>query len=303
MSTPTAQLAQWAQQLAALGWRVFPITPGAKKPPMIGEWEQRATTDPDRISRCWQRASFNIGIATGPSGLVVIDLDVPSGPAGADQPDGAAGLAALAADRGVAVPETYTVATPSGGTHLYFTTPPGVRLRNTQDALAPAIDTRAAGGYVVAAGSITPGGAYELTDDTQPAELPAWLVQALTERRSPALSGRENRRLAGPERAVGRPDSYAATAVDAETERVRTAAGRQHNTVLSHAAYNLGQLVGADLLTPADATRALTDAAVHMIVADCDCTAREVQRVIAAGLTAGTARPRRRAQMTPRAVA
>src|SRR5699024_7772308 len=60
--------------------------------------------------------------------------------------------------------ETLTVATPSGGLHLYFTTPEGVELRNTEGergrGLGWKVDTRAAGGYVLAPGSITSQGAY-----------------------------------------------------------------------------------------------------------------------------------------------
>ncbi|MGI5402942.1 bifunctional DNA primase/polymerase [Streptomyces sp. CA-135486] len=44
------------------------------------EWESRATTDRERIHRCWTRAPYNIGIATGPSRLVVLDLDTAKSP-------------------------------------------------------------------------------------------------------------------------------------------------------------------------------------------------------------------------------
>lgn len=290
----TGQLTEWALHLAGQGWHVFPITPGAKKPPMVKDWEHRATTDPDRIRRCWAAGPFNIGIATGPSGLVVIDLDVPDDPA---RPDGAAQLAALAADRGVQLPDTYTVTTPSGGSHRYFCRPAGVRLRNTQSGtptgLGPDIDTRAEGGYVVAAGSIVPGGGYELADDSEPAELPAWIVQALCERRSAAISGRPERPNADAERPVQRRETYAAVAVHGETERVRSAPSGEHNAVLSHAAYSLGQLVGAGLLDEPTAARELAGASQHMLGDDCGCTPREIDRVITAGLTAGARRPRR----------
>lgn len=278
----TQQFTEWALHLAARGWHVFPITPGAKKPPAISRWEQRATIDPARITRCWQAGAFNIGIATGPSRLVVIDLDTTDG----DDPDGAAHLTQLSAERGVTLPDTWTVATPSGGRHLYFTTPAGVRLRNTKGDLAPAIDTRAGGGYVVAPGSQVPGGGYELADDTDPVELPGWLLQGLCEHRPTVISGRADR-------PVATVSGYAAAAVARETARVRTAPAGQHNRTLSNAAYNLGQLVGAGLLDTGQATHALADAAHALITDDCDCTPREIARVIRAGITAGQARPRR----------
>ena len=199
--TTTDHTLNWAQHLASRGWAVFPLAPGTKRPAIKG-WEHRATTDPERIKSCWHAgAGLGIGIATGPSRLVVLDLD----PAGSGAPDGAGGLAALAAARGVQLAPTFTVATPRGGTHLYYRTPPGVRLRNTAGTLAPRVDTRADGGYVVAPGTILPNGGYELVDDTDPPELPAWLVQALTARPAAALS-------APPERPCTDPGGYVGAA-------------------------------------------------------------------------------------------
>lgn len=305
----TGQLTDWAVQLASLGWHVFPLRPNSKKPALHGEgncpgtgqcaaghrgWEQRATTDPARIRSAWARGPFNIGVATGPSGLVVIDLDVPEQPG---VTNGAMQLADLAAERGVTVPDTYTVRTPTGGgQHLYFRCPPGVHLRNSQGEVAPEIDVRAGGGYVVGAGSTRPHGTYELTDDHEPVELPGWLVQLLSAKPSTAISGRPERRLAAAERPVQQRNRYTATAVAAETQRVRQAASGQHNRVLSNAAYNLGQLIGGGLLDHATAIRELTEAAEQMPglgTNGCHCTPRENARVIAAGLTAGQRRPRR----------
>lgn len=75
------------------------------------KWEQRATTDPARITRAWSMAPYNVGIATGPSGLIVIDLDVPK--PGEEPPldlaapgicDGADVLAALCEEHGQPFP-------------------------------------------------------------------------------------------------------------------------------------------------------------------------------------------------------
>lgn len=283
----TENLLDWALHLAGMGWAVFPLVPGGKRA-AVREWEQRATTNPQRITRCWYgQRGFNIGVATGPAGLVVVDLDPAKTP---DGPDGATGLADLAQARGVRLPATYTVRTPRGGTHLYYRTPAGVRLRNTQSHLAPSIDTRAAGGYVVGPGSVRPDGGYELTDDTDPPDLPAWLVQALTERPAASLS-------APADIACTDPTGYASAALAGECDRVRHAPSGQHNAVLCSAAYALGQLIGAGLLDYDTARAELTTAAQALIGADCDCTPREVTRVITAGLTAGTRNPRR---TTPR---
>src|SRR3981081_55957 len=96
-ATPDADnplLLDWALYIAAMGWHVFPLAPGTKRQPAVKDWENRATTDPDRIRRCWTADRWNIGVATGPSGLVVVDLDIPKD--GDTGPDGATALAAVA---------------------------------------------------------------------------------------------------------------------------------------------------------------------------------------------------------------
>src|SRR5690349_6896433 len=56
-----------ALSAAGRGWHVFPLRPDDKRP-AIERWEQRATTDPDRIRRCWTAGPYGIGLACGPSG-------------------------------------------------------------------------------------------------------------------------------------------------------------------------------------------------------------------------------------------
>jgi hypothetical protein len=286
-------LRAWALHFATRGWHVFPITPGAKKPPVVDRWETRASTDPDQIHRWWHHTPHTIGIATGPSRLVVVDLDTPKH--GQPAPDrwatlgistGTGVLRVLARQRNTTVTPTYAVTTPSGGWHLYYTAPTGVALRNTHDVIGWKIDTRAHGGYVIAAGCPVASGGYELIDDRDPVELPGWLHQALTSKPPTALS-------MSAETVAANPSGYTSAAVRGEVQRVRTAPPGQHNAVLCRAAYALGQLVGARLLDYATARAELSTAASALIGADCDCTPAEVTRVIAAGLTAGTRNPRR----------
>jgi len=290
-------LRAWALHFAARGWHVFPITPGAKKPPAVDQWETRASTDPDQITHWWRHVPYSIGIATGPSGLVVVDLDtrksgegVPAGLSRLGIDSGAAVLAALARLHHTTITPTYAVTTPSGGWHLYYTAPAAAQLRNTQALAGWKIDTRAHGGYVVAPGCPVPPDGYRLIDDRDPAELPSWLHQELTPKPAPAPS-------APAVAAATNPSSYVLAALRGECQRVRTAPPGQHNALLCRAAYALGQLVGAQLLTEATARTELTTAAQALINADCHCTPREITRVITAGLTAGARNPRR---TTPR---
>ena len=285
--------ALWA---ADNGWHVFPLRPGTKHP-AIRRWEQRATTDPERLTAFWTtHPDHNSAIACGPSGLVVVDLDqarpdrpAPEGLSMRGITSGAQVLAVLAHQAGASVPATHTVATPSGGTHLYYRAPgpdtTATGLRSTAGAIGWLIDTRAAGGYVVAPGSVTPNGAYELIDDRFPVELPAWMVQAQAPKPPPAST-------APAEVPCGRVSGYVAAAVAAQAERVRTAPPGAHNKTLFVAACRLGELVGAGALDYTDAQHMLKQSAAPILASDCDCTERELEATIDSGLRTGARRPR-----------
>ncbi|MCJ0868911.1 bifunctional DNA primase/polymerase [Streptomyces sp. AP-93] len=239
-----------ALALAARGWPVLPLHPGSKAPALHGEdrcphtggcagghlkWEQRATTDGAAIVRCWTHKPYNIGLATGPAGLVVIDLDTPKPNSSQDAPSGAENFTALCERAGQAVPTTFRTRTPSGGSHLYFTAPSGIRLGNTAGKLGPLIDTRAHGGYVVAPGSSTAAGMYEVTDPAPVTEFPGWLLPLL---QPPAPV--PARRLVAP--AVS-GTSAARAALDAECNVVRTAPAGQANNTLNRCAFKVGRFV------------------------------------------------------------
>jgi hypothetical protein len=248
--TPSPALLSAALEAAERGWYVHPLRPGDKAPALHGEascrrtgecasghrkWEQRATMDPDRIRGAWAVRPFNVGIATGPSGLVVVDLDMLKPEDDADTPDGVTAFQALCERAGQTVPTTHTVRTPSGGQHLYFTTPPCIRLPSSKGKLAKKIDTRAWGGNVVAAGSTVHGGTYETVDTAPLAPLPPWLHAALTP----------------PQRAVGplslplpqRTSRYAAIALERETAAVAAAQEGQREAELFRAARAMGRFV------------------------------------------------------------
>ncbi|MFI5994344.1 bifunctional DNA primase/polymerase [Streptomyces sp. NPDC051362] len=246
----SAHLLNAALEAAARGWHVFPLRPGTKRPALHGQaactrsgvcvdghqkWEQRATTDPDRIRATWSTGPFNVGIATGPSGLLVVDLDTPEHKGSSDAPDGAATFRALCERAGHAVPDTYRVRTASSGTHLYFTTPPAMRMSNTQGTVADSIDTRAWGGYVVAAGSTTPTGAYEPLCGPEAAPLPSWLQSILQPAPKAAVA---------PSVAVaGQSGRYADVALASEARNVAAAQVGQREAALFRAARALGRFV------------------------------------------------------------
>ncbi|MEU4095283.1 bifunctional DNA primase/polymerase [Streptomyces sp. NPDC026673] len=282
----------------ARGWPVFPLRPGRKAPALHGErscprtgdctaghmkWEQRATTDPDRIRAAWSQRPFNVGIATGPSGLLVVDLDTLKPTDEEGTPDGVTAFAALCERAEQVAPITRTVRTAGGGRHLYFAAPQGARLGNTAGALAPKIDTRGWGGYVVGAGSATPHGLYAVEDDAPVAVLPEWLHNALTPPQGPAGTAIRP----APVRNATR---CAAVALERETASVaaRHDAGRRNDELL-RAAIRVGRYVARG-----DIDRTAVETAFQEAGESAGLTAAECRATIRSALNYSlrTVRPR-----------
>ncbi|MFF5295003.1 bifunctional DNA primase/polymerase [Paractinoplanes globisporus] len=300
---------------AARGWHVFPLRPDDKRPAFPDHpadacartdprcraghsgWEVRATTDPDRIRRGWASTPYGVGIACGPSGLVVIDLDTPkdgqTAPAEWSDPlcrNGSDVFDLLCRRHtGVDCSETlatYTVTTGRGGTHLYFRHPAaGPALRNTAgergNGLGWLVDTRAHGGYVVAAGSTVAGRPYTVLRDGEVAELPGWLAERLAPAPLP------------PQRPVvvdlptGRAGAYVDAAIGGQLEYLRQAVPGERNHALYVSAVALGQLAAGGALGADQAADLLEDAALSI-----GLTRFETLRTIRSGLAAGARRPR-----------
>ncbi|MEU8760917.1 bifunctional DNA primase/polymerase [Streptomyces sp. NPDC048659] len=235
---------------AERGWHVFPLRPRDKRPaghpertcPGTGRCaaghrtpEQRATTDPDLIAAAWTHAPYNIGIATGPSRLLVVDLDTVKEGEQEGTPDGVTSFEALCERAGQAVPLTHRVRTCRGGQHLYFTPPTGARLGSTAGRLGTHIDTRGWGGYVVAPGSTTPDGTYTLLDSRPPAPLPGWLLDALTARPEPVQAAPATWAVNGPR--------VATVALERETTAVQSSPEGGRNTQLLSSVRALGRFV------------------------------------------------------------
>ena len=186
------RLMRSALELVGRGMFVFPLRPGGKAPALARGWESRATTDVEQIERWWATAPYNIGVATGPSNLLVVDLDAPK--AGSDRSarqHGRQVLHGIARRRGEHVPSrTYSVATAGGGLHLYLRAPVEP-LGNSAGRLGPCIDTRGIGGYVVGSGSAIGGRRYRVVRDEDVIGAPPWIIEALrATRRAPCLTHR-----------------------------------------------------------------------------------------------------------------
>lgn len=126
---------------AQLGWHTFPVQ--GKRP--LVPWREASTTDEATHAMWWdvEHPSAGIAVDCGKSGLVVIDVD--------DNESFDRFIRQLIAD-GELEPElmdTYVQFTPSGGAHYIFSAPAS-NVKNSVSKLAPGVDVRAGGGYIVA---------------------------------------------------------------------------------------------------------------------------------------------------------
>lgn len=180
MSADPNPLPMAAEEYARRGWYIFPIEPRGKKP-MTEHGLKDASTNLDTVRRWWkQHPRANIGLNCGKSQVVAIDLDK----RGAY--DGLAEWAALV-ERYALETDTAVSLTGGGGRHLLFTVNGGPEIKNSAGKLAPGIDVRGEGGYVVLPPSVHPSGRpYAWADDnTGTTPLPIQLSTLLTREPDP----------------------------------------------------------------------------------------------------------------------
>jgi len=170
-------------------------------------------------------------------------------------------------------------------------------LGNTAGRLGPGIDTRGAGGYVVAPPTTTrgaDGGEYWLVDDHEPTDLPDWFAQLLTtpnrpERTRPAGGSDPGqlRSIAGNDRAR----RYADRAIAGELDRIASAPEGQRNHRLFCASVALGQLAATGLITVDQAEQRLLDTADAHVAAGA-YSHHQAKQTITSGLRRGLREPR-----------
>lgn len=247
---------------AERGWHVFPVKPSGKEPLSIRDVNVRghlgATTDPDLIRRMWRdNILANVGIATGPSGLVVIDIDMNPWKGKVGGESWLHLLTQWYPDEPGEVPpaeiDTYATRTWSGGRHLFFEDPDG-EVSNSTSKLGPDIDTRGNGGYVVAAPSrvVEDGhtGFYEVLRDIPLLRRPQRLVDALKKpERAARVIGAP---IAAQDRVLRRLAVLAA--------ELRDAPEGTGNHTASRLAFHAGQYYGAGQVDREDVLRILLDA-------------------------------------------
>lgn len=218
-----------------------------------------------------------IGLATGErSGVVVIDLDWK--PVGHPKyPAGLNGLEEFAALIGAGgIPPTLMVATPGNGFHLYFQWP-GFKCKNSVSELAPGVDVRGDGGYVV----LPPtrhksGGVYEFVNWGTPiAPLPEWIAGRLATGSSAATIAPPIARPDLPENLTTQ-DGW--DAIDRATRVITTASDGRRNATLFQVCAALGDRAYVGDLNLEDARHAIRTAIATAGWSDPDKTLDTMER-------------------------
>jgi len=262
---------------------VFPLEPQSKRPlgSLVPHGHNDSSIDAETI-RQWleTRPDCNLGIATGPSNLLVVDID------GAEGEDT---VEFLADNLGLILPPTKASIT-GRGRHLWYRLPENApRIPSRAAALGDNVDIRCGGGYVVCPPSIHATGSV-YTWDTPPgtpfADAPQWVIdcQAKPSHRTPLDPNYEPIHFIPGD---GENTPWGITALEEETTLMRDAREGTRNDTLNRIAFRIGQVVGGGHLDPEHATIALLDAATAS-----GLSAQEARSVLARSLAAGAANPR-----------
>ncbi|MFI8916447.1 bifunctional DNA primase/polymerase [Streptomyces sp. NPDC053513] len=326
------------------GFAVHPLAPGAKTPaPNCGACKpgthqaqhcpcharrgwchgfHAATTDLATVQHWWTaQPNFGIGVACGPSRLVVIDVDahtthlpersrlLPGIPVhdAVDLTGLSSGfdtLALLAAYRRRPNPCTDTstlrVQTPSGGMHIWYRVPrngPAFKSSSgsgNRTALAWQVDIRAANGYIVAPGTRTTAGTYEaLPGPRTPAPLPLWLVAELTRTGHHVGPPPATSPTARPPRPGDGPHVLATLLKEVQACGA-IPEGAAFSEKLNRAAFTAGGLVQGGHLADAETRQLLLETATRARPHQ----PRRNAHIIETGMRAGSARPIRPEERT-----
>lgn len=172
-----SELHRAARELAEGGVPVFPCAPLSKKPASPNGFHD-ATTKLEVIDAWWtENPDYNPAFCPHLVGLGVVDIDGDDGERNWLDWQTANGFA----------PATREIRTPRGGRHLYFLG----ALPASQSKIAPHIDTRGVGSYVLAPPSRVrypdgSEGSYTVLAERAPAELPVGINDFLVAQRRDA---------------------------------------------------------------------------------------------------------------------
>lgn len=171
---------EWALHLASQNFKIFPLKAGAKEPWVEDSWLAVATTDESVIRSFFEeKPGMNYGVCPAEN-FVIIDVDVKG------DKKGDINLAQLESEQSFneGISQTFSVRSPSGGTHYYLRTRTPV---SNAHSIGQDIDVRGNHGYVVGPGCelvegrckpIDVPGLYTCdSEDVSIIQAPAWITK------------------------------------------------------------------------------------------------------------------------------
>jgi len=159
-------------ELIERGFHIFPIRPNTKLP-YKGSWYDKTVNTAEGVDALLlEYPGCAWAVNTGYSKLTVGDIDNKNGGTGS------ASWQELVEKYG-GYQDTMVVETPSGGYHVYFYGDTAC----SASKVAPSVDVRSSGGYVVAPGSSLPNGEYKVVVDKPIAQAPQWFIDIAGQRR------------------------------------------------------------------------------------------------------------------------
>ena len=135
--------AAWATSYGAVGWHCFPLVPGGKRPLYRG-WQRAAATERGVLEHMFRDVARNVGIVTGVT-FDVFDIEAAHLPA----------LAASMRANGHSLPLTPVAVTGRGGLHVFTALTGAAGTRRLYLDGVHVGELKSAGGFIVAAPSVT----------------------------------------------------------------------------------------------------------------------------------------------------
>jgi Bifunctional DNA primase/polymerase, N-terminal len=213
----------YALQLAEAGFPVFPCGPDKK--PWCKHGFYAASTNPEALDVLWRgKENAYVGMPCGAvSGIDILDIDPKHG-----------GMAWWNAHRS-SIPETRIHSTRSGGLHVLFRAYPA--MRNSQSIIAPGIDTRGVGGYLI----YWPAHGCEVMSSAPIVPWPAWLLQHYLKKAAPPPAAKRTIRPRSASSSIS--VQAARDMVDRSITRVKHASAGQRHFRLRAASCTVGGLL------------------------------------------------------------
>ena len=248
-----------AIKIAKDGFKIFPCND--KKQPLVKNGFHAATNNVNQINEWWTKwPNAAIGMPTGAvNGFWVVDCDVKNG-------NGILEFLNICKEHNYNPDNTYIVETQSGGLHYYFEFEQDSPISNSAKIIAPNIDIRGDGGYVIVPPSCINGKIYKVNNNKTIQTAPSWLIELCKGKGHTNIQKAENNSLKANFSGVVSP--VVKNIFERAINDVKLAPDGCRNDTLNRSAFLCGQLIGANSLDEDFARTELEKAASHYIATD-----------------------------------